>query len=176
MWKRSFAKSRATTRSMVSVICIAVAALLLVGCAPAYNTRPGGGYGGGYGGQPGYGGNQQCYQGCGYVRDIRQVQLGANDGNSNGAALGTVIGAVVGGLIGHQVGGGKGKTAATVAGAVGGGFAGHEIGERSGYGGYGWQVVVQLNNGQYATVTQRSAPQVRVGDYVMVRNNEVYRY
>ncbi|HET9819134.1 MAG TPA: glycine zipper 2TM domain-containing protein [Rhodanobacteraceae bacterium] len=170
MSKRLFVKSRVATRSVVSVMGIAAAVLLLAACAPAYNSRPG--Y---YGGQPsGYSGGQQCYQGCGYVREIHQVQL--QSGNSNGAAIGTVIGAVVGGLIGNQVGGGKGKTAATVAGAVGGGFAGHAIGERSGNGDYGWQVVVQLNNGQYATVTQRSAPQVRVGDYVMVRNNQVYRY
>jgi outer membrane lipoprotein SlyB len=153
---------------MVSIVCVAVAALLMAGCAPAYNTRPG------YGAPPpGYAGGRQCYQGCGYVRDIREVQLGSN---RNGAVLGTVIGAVVGGLVGHQIGGGKGKTAATVAGAVGGGYAGHEIGERSGSGDYGWQVVVQLENGQYATVTQRSRPQVQVGDYVMIRGDTVYRY
>jgi len=154
---------------MASLITIAAAALLLAACAPAYNTRPG------YGNQPvGYNGGRQCYQGCGYVRDIQQVQL--RSGNSNGAAVGTVIGAVVGGLLGHQVGGGKGKTAATVAGAVGGGVAGHAIGERTGNADYGWQVVVQLQDGQYATVTQRDPPQVQVGDYVMIRNNAVYRY
>ncbi|MGH8190466.1 MAG: glycine zipper 2TM domain-containing protein [Rhodanobacteraceae bacterium] len=174
MWKPTFKGT--ATRSVVSVICLAVAALLLASCAPAYNTRPG--YGpppGAYGAPPppgpGYAGRGQCYQGCGYVRDIREVQLG----NSNGATLGTVIGAVVGGLVGHQFGGGKGKTAATVAGAVGGGFAGHAIGERTGNGNYGWQVEVQLNNGQYATVTQRNPPQVRVGDYVMIRGDQVYR-
>ena len=42
--------------------------------------------------------------------------------------------------------------------------------------GRGWQVVVQLQDGQYATVTQRDPPQVQVGDYVMIRNNVVYRY
>ena len=170
MSKRSFVQSRMTTRSVVSTVCLAVAALLLAGCAPAYNTRQGGYYGGQSGGYAGS--SRQCYQGCGYVRDIREVQLGSN----SNAAVGTVIGAVVGGLLGHQVGGGKGKTAATVAGAVGGGFAGHAIGERSGQGNYGWQVVVQLNNGQNATVTQRSPPQVRVGDYVAIRGDQVYRY
>ncbi|MBS0381092.1 MAG: glycine zipper 2TM domain-containing protein [Proteobacteria bacterium] len=154
----------------MTLVGVAVSAALLAGCAPTYNTRPGG-Y---YGGQPSgyYGGNQQCYQGCGYVRDIREVQLGNNDN----AALGTVIGAVVGGLLGSTVGKGRGKTAATVAGAVGGGFAGHAIGEGSGNGNYGWQVVVQLQDGQYATVTQRNPPQARVGDYVMIRGNQVYRY
>lgn len=164
-----FAKGiRTAYRVATTVTCAAVSALLLAGCAPAYNSRPGGGY---YDGQPsGYQGGGQCYQGCGYVRDIREVRAD----NNNGAALGTVIGAIAGGLIGHQVGGGRGKTAATVAGAVGGGFAGHAIGERSGSN-TDWQIVVQLDNGQYATVTQRDPPQVRVGDYVVIRGDQVYR-
>lgn len=163
--------SRSAIRRCVPVVGAAAAALLLAGCAPAYNARPGGYYGGqaqpsGY-----YQNGRQCYQGCGYVKDIREVRVD----NSNGAALGTVIGAIAGGLIGHQVGGGRGKTAATVAGAVGGGFAGHAIGERSGSDA-GWRIVVQLANGQYATVTQRHPPRVQVGDYVMIRDNQVYRY
>ena len=172
MSKPSFVKIPKTLRHAAMLACAVAAAVLLAGCEPTYNTRPG------YGGQPPppggyYGGrSNQCYQGCGYVRDIREVLLG----NNNSAAVGTVIGAVVGGLLGNQVGKGNGKTAATVAGAVGGGFAGHAIGKNSGNGGYGWQVVVQLQNGQYATVTQRNPPQVQVGDYVMIRGDNVYRY
>ncbi len=170
MSKSSFMKIPKAMRRAAMLACAVAAAALLAGCGPTYNTRPG------YGQPPPpsgyYGGGGQCYQGCGYVRDIRQVQLG----NNNGAAVGTVIGAVVGGLLGHQVGKGNGRTAATVAGAVGGGFAGHAIGKNSGNGDYGWQVVVQLQNGQYATVTQRNPPQVQVGDYVMIRGDNVYRY
>jgi outer membrane lipoprotein SlyB len=182
MLKPSFVSLNKATRTPAMLACAAATALLLAGCDPAYNTRPGGYYGGQpsggyYGGQPnngyyGGGANQQCYQGCGYVRDIRQVQLG---GSSNNAAIGTVIGAVVGGLLGNQVGKGDGRKAATVAGAVGGGFAGHAIGSHSGSGD-GWQVVVQLQNGQYATVTQRNPPQVQVGDYAVIRGDQVYRY
>lgn len=175
MSKPSFMKLPKAIRGAAMLACVVATAALLAGCEPAYNTRPGGYYGGGQPPPPGgyYGGrSNQCYQGCGYVRDIREVQLG----NSNGAALGTVIGAVVGGLLGNQVGKGKGKTAATVAGAVGGGFAGHAIGKNTGSRDYGWQVVVQLQNGQYATVTQRNPPQVQVGDYVMIRGDNVYRY
>lgn len=168
---KQFMQARlAGAKSKAMLACAAVAALLLAACAPTYNTRPGP-----YGGPPAYsGGNSsQCYQGCGYVRDIRQVQLG-NSGS--GAAIGTVIGALVGGALGNQVGKGDGRKAATVAGAVAGGFAGHAVGERAANGDYGWQVEVQLSNGQYATVTQKNPPQVRVGDYVMIRNNQVYRY
>lgn len=172
MSKRPLVRFHVFMRPATTLVCVLAAALTLAGCEPGYNTRPGGYYGGG---QPsGYQGGRQCYQGCGYVRDIREVRL---DNRSNDrAALGTVIGAVVGGLLGNQIGKGNGKTAATVGGAVAGGFAGHAIGQSTGGNGYGWQIVVQLQNGQYATVTQRNAPQVRVGDYVMIRNNEVYRY
>lgn len=174
------ASGRTKSRRLPVLLGAVVSAALLAGCAPTYNTRPGGYYGGQpnggyYGGQSngGYYDNRQCAQGCGYVRDIREVQLRRNN---DGAVLGTVIGALVGGALGNQVGKGDGRKAATVAGAVAGGFAGHAIGQNGGGGEYGWRVEVQLDNGQYATVTQRDAPRVRVGDYVVIRANQVYRY
>jgi uncharacterized protein YcfJ len=45
---------------------------------------------------------------------------------------GTVIGGVVGGLLGHQVGGGRGQTAATIIGATGGAVAGSAVAKKSG--------------------------------------------
>ncbi|HEU0277779.1 MAG TPA: glycine zipper 2TM domain-containing protein [Rhodanobacteraceae bacterium] len=173
MLKPSVRKTLAAWRPLAVGTCLVAGSLLLAGCAPTYNARPGGYYGSpptGYQRE-----SRQCYQGCGYVRDIREVALANN--NNNGAAVGTVIGAVVGGLLGHTIGKGDGRTAATVAGAVGGGFAGHAVGARAeGNGNYGWQVVVQLPDGRDATVTQRNPPQVRVGDYVMIRGDQVYRY
>lgn len=159
-------------KSIAVSACAVAAAVLLAGCAPTYTSRPGG-Y---YGGQPGgyYTGGRQCNQGCGYVRDIQEVRL--DDGGNNNSTIGTVIGALVGGALGNQVGKGDGRKAATIAGAVAGGFAGHAVGERNQRGDYGWQVAVQLDNGRYATVTQRNPPQVRVGDYVTIRGNEVYGY
>ncbi len=172
MSRRTARRIPRTLRRLALGAGLAVGGLLLAGCAPAYSTRPAG-Y---YGGQTRYqGGDQRCYQGCGYVRDIREVSLGG--GNNSDATVGTVIGAIAGGLLGHTVGKGDGRTAATVAGAVGGGFAGHAVGSRAGdHGDYGWQVVVELQNGRTATVTQRNPPQARVGDYVMIRDNQVYRY
>ncbi|MER3546346.1 MAG: hypothetical protein C4338_01610, partial [Rhodanobacteraceae bacterium] len=82
--------------------------------------------------------------------------------------------AVVGGALGNQVGHGRGRTAATIGGAVAGGFAGHAIGSRSGGQGDAWQIVVQLNDGRYATVTQPEPPNVQPGDYVLVQNDHVY--
>ena len=63
--------------------------------------------------------------GYGTVQSIETVPR-----QNAGIGLGTVAGAVVGGLLGHQVGGGRGQTAATVAGAAGGGGGASPSGSR----------------------------------------------
>ena len=92
----------------------------------------------------------------------------------NGTA-GAVLGAVVGGVLGNTVGKGDGRKAATVGGAVAGGAIGHEIGQGEAGEQRVWRIEVRLDDGRYATVTQDDPPDVRVGDYVEVRNNHVYR-
>jgi outer membrane lipoprotein SlyB len=147
--------------ALSSKLALAVAmagGLALAGCATPYNN--GGNYG--YQGQPGgQGRNVRCNT-CGVVQEVQQVYT---QGNSSGGTLGAVIGAVAGGVLGNQVGKGDGRKAATVAGAVAGGVVGNQVGKRSG----------SLDNGQYATVTQRENPDVRNGDYVQVRGDHVYR-
>ena len=163
MWKR---------HGSLLLVC-AVLALLLSGCEP-YPTRTTHYSGGPYyssGYQPPPPPPPSCYRNCGVVQDIRQVYV---QGNNSNAALGTVIGAVVGGALGNQIGKGNGRTAATIGGAVAGGFAGHAIGSHSGGQGDAFQIVVRLDDGRYATVTQREPPDVRVGDYVIVQNDHVY--
>lgn len=139
--------------------------LALTGCAT--NN----GYRGGYGNtQPYQNQNSRC-QSCGVVQDVQQVYV---QGNGNGT-LGAVIGAVAGGLLGNQVGKGNGRKAATVAGAVAGGVVGNQVGKRSGDGDTpAWRVTVRMDDGQYATVTQREDPGVRPGDFVEIRGDHVY--
>jgi outer membrane lipoprotein SlyB len=120
----------------------------------------------GYGGQRHY----RC-QVCGVVQDVQQVYTGRNSGNGT---LGAIIGAVAGGVLGNTIGKGDGRRAATVGGAVVGGVVGNQVGNRSGGGDTAWRIVVRLDNGQYATVTQRGDPGVRNGDYVEVRDGQVY--
>ncbi|OOG64825.1 hypothetical protein B0E46_05345 [Rhodanobacter sp. B04] len=153
----------------LTLVAAMVGSLMLAGCV----TQPYGSNGGyGYQGQPnGYGGRNGRCQTCGVVQDVRQVYI--NNG-SNNTALGTIIGAVAGGVLGSTVGKGDGRTAATVVGAVAGGVVGNQVGQRSDGNGTGWRIVVQLDNGQYATVTQRDNPGVRNGDYVEVRDGLVY--
>lgn len=139
--------------------------LVLAGCATGpygnnggYNSSAGGGYS-----------NGRC-QSCGVVQDVQQVYV---QGNGNGT-LGAVIGALAGGVLGNQVGKGSGRKAATVAGAVAGGVIGNQVGKRSAGDTPAWRITVRLDNGQYATVTQREDPGVRSGDYVEVRGDHVY--
>lgn len=171
-------KQRGFARKMVVLgALVASAAFALSGCEPypAQTTRYGTttSYNDGYQSPPpAYAPPpSSCYNRCGVVRDIRQVYT---QGSQNNAAIGTVIGAVVGGALGNQIGKGNGRTAATIGGAVAGGFAGHAIGSHSGNQGDAFQIVVQLDSGQYATVTQREPPNVRIGDYVVVQNDHVY--
>ena len=125
-----------------------------------------------YGNQQ-YGNRNVRCQNCGVVQEVRQVYIDGN-GGGNGGTLGAIIGAVAGGVLGNQVGKGDGRKAATVVGAVGGGVIGNQIGKRNDGQGTAYRIVVRLDNGQYATVTQRQDPGVRNGDYVEVRGDQVY--
>lgn len=149
------------------------AGLALAGCA----TAPyGNDYNRGYQGQQrgyGYGDRNGRCQTCGVVQEVQQVYTNGNGGNNG--TLGAIIGAVAGGVLGNQVGKGDGRKAATVAGALAGGVVGNQVGKRNGSGNdVAWRIVVRLDNGQYATVTQRDNPGVRNGDYVEVRGDQVY--
>jgi outer membrane lipoprotein SlyB len=131
-------------------------------------------YGARYQQQPGYA--RRC-QSCGVVQQVDQVYVQGQGGSGNGGTLGAVIGAVAGGVLGSTIGKGDGRTAATVIGAVGGGVVGNQIGKRNDDGDgnqTAWRIVVQMDNGQYATVTQRQDPGVRNGQYVVIRGGQVY--
>jgi outer membrane lipoprotein SlyB len=159
--KTTSAKTR-SFRLPLGLIMTAGAAI--AGCAtPQY---------GGYQQRPGY--VARC-QNCGVVQQVDQIYV-QGGGNSNGGTLGAVIGAVAGGVLGSTIGKGDGRTAATVIGAVGGGVVGNQIGKNNdgGGGGTAWRIVVRMDNGQYATVTQREDPRVPNGAYVSIHDGHVY--
>lgn len=54
----------------------------------------------------------------------------SSGGSTNNDVIGAVVGGAMGGVLGHQIGGGKGKTAATVGGAVLGTLAGQNVGSK----------------------------------------------
>ncbi len=61
-------------------------------------------------------------------REVKEAVSNGGSGNSN--VIGAVVGGAAGGVLGHQIGGGRGKTAATIGGAVLGVLAGQSIGSK----------------------------------------------
>jgi len=147
------------------LIVAMVASVTLAGCVtPQY---------GGYQQRSGY--TNRCLS-CGVVQQVDQVYV-QGGGSGNGGTLGAVIGAVAGGVLGSTIGKGDGRTAATVVGAVGGGLVGNQIGKNNdanNANSTAWRIVVRMDNGQYATVTQREDPGVRPGAYVSIHDGHVY--
>lgn len=146
------------------------AAIGVAGCA-----QPGGGYG--YGApatNPGYqtSGAYQAPAGSVFYGRVEAIEPVQQPRGASSGMLGTVIGGLAGGLLGHQIGGGRGQTIATIGGAVAGGVAGNQIEQRA-TGGMEtvYRVHVRLDDGRMATVTQRQANNLRVGDRVQVAND-----
>lgn len=105
---------------------------------------------------------------CGVVERIDMVW--AHDRASGGGA---VIGAVIGGVVGNQIGSGSGRDAATVAGAIAGGVIGHRVEQRQQGDRQYYQFQIRLDDGRWATVTQRNNPGVRVGSRVIIENDQL---
>lgn len=146
---------------VIAALMVSVAALSGCQTQPVYQGQTAYGYRG-------------C-QSCGVVQQIQQIYVQQQGTNNSG--IGTVIGAVAGGILGSTIGHGRGNTAATVGGAVVGGVVGNQVGAANSTPGGtvpAWQIVIRLDSGQYATVTQVPNPGVRPGDYVVISNNLVY--
>jgi outer membrane lipoprotein SlyB len=147
---------------------VVTAGALLSGCAssPAYND----GYNNGA-----YNGGRSDSASMGYGT-IESIQVTQAENRTSGA--GAVVGGLVGALAGNQVGSGSGRTAATVAGGVAGAAIGNNV-ERNRNAGGGqemYQVNIRMDNGEYRTVVQDSAYDLRVGNRVRLVDGRVYRY
>lgn len=147
-----------------SVIVLSAAFTLGLGACSTPGTGPTSSSAGSYGGQID---NSGVRAGYGTVESVERVA------RSNLGVLGTLGGAVVGGLLGHQVGSGRGNTAATIAGAAGGAYAGREIERRTRGDGDAYRIVVRMDDGSYQAVGQEAQPNVRQGDRVRVQNGAV---
>jgi outer membrane lipoprotein SlyB len=113
------------------------------------------------------------YSGYGVVQSIELVK---QQGNAGGIGLGTIAGAVVGGVAGHQVGSGRGNTAATVLGAAGGAYVGHELENRQQQQPDAYKITVRMEDGSYQALMQSSSGDLRVGDRVRIENGVLQRY
>ena len=135
------------------IIAAAIASTLLLGaCATRTDSRPV------------------------YVEDSARVQFGYvesiafvdGQGGSSGG------GAIIGGVLGHQVGSGRGNTAATVVGAAGGALVGNEV-EKNRNSGERIELKVRLDSGARVTYTQENPREFSTGDRVRIEGGRVFR-
>ena len=106
---------------------------------------------------------------CGTVSDVKTIK---KEGEASGA--GAVLGGVAGGVLGHQVGSGRGNTAATVAGAAGGAYVGHQV-EKGRNAKTEHVVVVTMEDGNERKFTYGAPTAFRVGDKVKLVNGKLVR-
>ena len=106
---------------------------------------------------------------CGTVTDVKTVK---KEGEGSGA--GAVAGGVLGGVIGHQIGSGRGNTAATIVGAGAGAYAGHQV-EKNQKTTTSYQVVVKMEDGKSRTFNFSKETSYRVGDKIKVVEGKLTR-
>lgn len=99
---------------------------------------------------------------CGYVDSVHYVEK-----KGEGSGLGLIAGGVVGGVLGHQIGSGRGNTAATILGAGAGAVAGNQIEKNAKSKSY-WVVAVRLDSGAQKSITSSAKPAFKQGDRVKI--------
>jgi outer membrane lipoprotein SlyB len=112
--------------------------------------------------------NAACPE-CGTVTDVKTIKK-----EGEGSGLGAVAGGVLGGVIGHQVGSGRGNTAATVVGAGAGAYAGHQV-EKNQKSTTSYQVVVKMEDGKARTFNFSKETSYRAGDKIKVVDGKLTR-
>jgi outer membrane lipoprotein SlyB len=106
---------------------------------------------------------------CGTVTSVNTV---AKEGEGSG--VGAVLGGVAGGVLGHQIGSGRGNTAATVVGAAGGAYAGNQI-EKNRKTTTHYVVHVKLEDGTNRSFTFSNPTSYRAGDKVKIVDKKLVR-
>ena len=106
---------------------------------------------------------------CGTVTSVETVKK-----EGEGSGVGAVLGGVAGGVLGHQVGSGRGNTAATVVGAGAGAYAGHQI-EKNQKSTTNYVVHVKLEDGTNRSFTYKDSTSYKAGDKVKIVDKKLVR-
>jgi outer membrane lipoprotein SlyB len=106
---------------------------------------------------------------CGTVTDVKTVRKAGE-----GSGVGAVAGGVLGGVLGHQIGSGRGNTAATIVGAGAGAYAGHQV-EKNQKTTTSYQVIVKMEDGKSRTFNFSRETSYRVGDRIKVVDGKLAR-
>jgi outer membrane lipoprotein SlyB len=107
--------------------------------------------------------------GCGTVTEVKTIKK-----EGEGSGTGAVVGGVLGGVLGHQIGSGRGNTAATIVGAGAGAYAGHQV-EKNQKSTTSYQVIVKMEDGKSRTFNFSKETSYRVGDKIKVVDNKLTR-
>jgi outer membrane lipoprotein SlyB len=107
---------------------------------------------------------------CGNIESIEKVRLRDPE---MGIGAGAVLGAIIGGVAGAQINSGDHEKAAIAAGAVAGGVIGHQVQKSNQKKKKGYQFDVRLDDGRWAQVTQLEKQGLRVGDRVMIVDDQL---
>ena len=125
-------------------------------------------------------GRGNVYPGPAYASNtgvVSSIELIRGQTSSGISPAGTIIGAVVGGLVGHQIGEGRGNTAATIGGAAVGGLAGNAIGQRARENTADtYRIGIRYDNGGSQYIDVANPGDLRTGDRVRVDGNQISRY
>ena len=106
---------------------------------------------------------------CGTVTDVKTIKK-----EGEGSGVGAVAGGVLGGVLGHQVGSGRGNTAATVVGAGAGAYAGHQI-EKNQKSTTTYQVLIKMDDGKNRTFNFSNPTSYKAGDKVKIVDGKLVR-
>ena len=106
----------------------------------------------------------------GTVTDL-EIYRASNDQPIN---TGTVVGGIAGGVIGHQIGSGRGNTAATIIGTIGGAAIGNQI-EKNSVQRPRYRITIKLDSGSSLIIEETRDMNLRVGDRVRLEDDRIYR-
>lgn len=107
---------------------------------------------------------------CGNIERIERVRL--RDGQT-GIGAGAVLGAIIGGVAGSQIANSDHQKVGIAAGAVAGGVVGHQIQKSNQKQKNGYQFDIRLDDGRWAQVTQLEKNRLRVGDRVIIQDDQL---
>ena len=100
-----------------------------------------------------------------------EIYRASNDQPIN---AGTVVGGIAGGVIGHQIGSGRGNTAATIIGTIGGAAIGNQI-EKNNVQRPRYRITIKLDSGSSLIIDETRDMNLRVGDRVRLEDDRIYR-
>ena len=98
----------------------------------------------------------------GTIVALKEVRI---EGTKSG--IGAVSGAVLGAVVGNTIGSGSGKAVSQVGGAIAGTYAGSKVEEALSKQ-KGWEIIVDLENGNSVSIVQSATENWNVGERIRV--------